>query len=314
MLPALVLAVLLPTTGWKNTLMVQTADVPIAVHEVGSGEPVLVLAGGPGLNSLILKDFVEETAKTNKCLVMDQRGTGDSALPFLNKNTLNLDRYLGDIEAVRTNYKLKKIRIVGHSWGAMLAMRYAAKYPERIENLMLVGAAPLDMEALERYGDNAEIRLSPQDLTDYQNAMEMGKRGDRDLAEVYALRAQWPAFFYDRKKALASREKIGPGFVRGGIDEIVLPQYFDALEDTKKGLRKLRAPVVIVQGRQDLVGEGTPFALRDIMRQSIIVYIERAGRFPWMEQPQATYAMTNAWFRSATANSIMDAYRSYRIR
>jgi proline iminopeptidase len=45
--------------------------------------------------------------------------------------------------------------------------------------------------------------------------------------------------------------------------------------------------VLIVQGRQDVLGESTPREIHRVLPQSRVEFIERCGHFPWIEQPRA---------------------------
>lgn len=47
-----------------------------------------------------------------------------------------------DIEAIRQKLQLKKIHVLGHSWGGFLAVKYAAAYPENVNRILLSDPMP----------------------------------------------------------------------------------------------------------------------------------------------------------------------------
>lgn len=290
-------------TQWAKTTYVPSQDVQLAVHEVGHGDPVLVLAGGPGLNPSIVKDLVDGIADHHKCLVLDQRGTGDSSLTSLSESKLQLSKYVDDIEAVRKAYKLPKVTIVGHSWGAMLSLVYAGQHPDQVEALTLVSCPPLNKNFPSWYSENIEVRLTPKEVADYQKAInDTGEANDS--AELDALKAEWPAFFFDRRVAEKYRYLLKPGIVKSGIDTVVLPQYFGDLDGIANDLHRYHGPALIMQGLHDPIGQSSYYALRQDIAQAYIALIPRSARFPWLEQPASTLAVLNAWLDSPTGESL----------
>ena len=56
--------------------------------------------------------------------------------------------------------------------------------------------------------------------------------------------------------------------------------------DVRPGLRKLDRPVLIVQGHQDPIGDKTAEDIHALIPRSTLTYINKAGHFPWIEQPE----------------------------
>ena len=61
----------------------------------------------------------------------DQRGCGLST-GVLTPQSISIERYVEDLEMLRWHLGLHRCSLLGHSWGALLAMKYASKYPERV--------------------------------------------------------------------------------------------------------------------------------------------------------------------------------------
>lgn len=120
---------------------------PLYYRKVGTGTPVLVLHGGPGLDHNYLVEPLAETIGSGKQLVFfDQRGTGFSGGNFrqIGANFINKDKFLEDLDAIRTGLGLgETIHILGHSWGGLYALLYATddRYRSHVRSLALVGSS-----------------------------------------------------------------------------------------------------------------------------------------------------------------------------
>ena len=104
-------------------------------------KPVLFLIhGGPGGNHLHFKNDSLELQKIAQLVFIDQRGCGWSKKT--KKSDYTLDNNIEDIEALRKYLGLKRICILGFSYGGMVAQGYAIRYSKNIEKLILVATAP----------------------------------------------------------------------------------------------------------------------------------------------------------------------------
>ncbi|MEO6302620.1 MAG: alpha/beta fold hydrolase, partial [Bacteroidia bacterium] len=103
----------------------------------GEGKPVLIINGGPGMNSNGFTSLAQKLSKKNKTIIYDQRGTGRSTLEKTDSTTVTMDLMIEDIECLRKTLKINKWFILGHSFGGMLASYYATKYPDNIEGIVL---------------------------------------------------------------------------------------------------------------------------------------------------------------------------------
>lgn len=100
-----------------------------------SNEVVIVLHGGPGLdykNLLSLK----ELSDSYFLVFYDQRGSGLSER--LPEEKLSFEYYLIDLKAFVNHFgKGRKVNIIGHSWGGILATAFVANYPDKVGKLIL---------------------------------------------------------------------------------------------------------------------------------------------------------------------------------
>jgi len=108
-------------------------------------EALIALHGGPGLCSHYLAGLAELAGDHLQVVTYDQRGIGRSSQP---SNGYALQRYLNDLEAVREAITADTIHLLGHSWGGLVAMKYAVSYPEEIDSIILIGSGPPNYDAM----------------------------------------------------------------------------------------------------------------------------------------------------------------------
>ena len=104
-------------------------DVPggrVAFRVVGSGSstPVLFIHGGPGSQSCSFVANVDGIAATRPVILYDQLGSGYSDRINDLEQYARLSRFVEEIDAIRDELGLKQLHIVGHSWGATVALEY----------------------------------------------------------------------------------------------------------------------------------------------------------------------------------------------
>ncbi len=144
-------------------LTVNTGDVDLYVRVAGdlkSDNVLFGIHGGPGGSCDYMLDL--EQLCSNKCTVVnfDQRGAGKSGEP---KEAYSLDKFADDIEAVRNELGLEKISLFGHSWGGMVALYYAVRYPDNVNRVITMGGVPVNYEVLNKgeqmLGQKAELLI-----------------------------------------------------------------------------------------------------------------------------------------------------------
>jgi len=248
------------------------------VQEFGSGEPLVILAGGPGLNAIYMKPIWENLSHRFRCVVMDQRGTGLSKLASVDSSKLSLTNYVNDIETLRKYLQVDKLTLIGHSWGGALSMEYAARNPDHVKKLMLLGSSGPTKKFLDYFSDNLFMRLHEDDIKEMTELDSLGK--DR-------IKGYWPAFFFDRKRALETKTATNFDLLIGENPHIGWFIDYNSTDNERiKLLKKFKGDVYIIQGRQDPIGESTVNEIKDLMPQSKIYFIEKCGHLPWLENPE----------------------------
>lgn len=155
---------------WKNHTVLQTVaqnpqlpQVEIngyTYHAQVFGDPLapplVVVHGGPGgdyRNLLPLQDLAPDLY----VIFYDQRGSGLSAR-VEDASQITLDSAIDDLDAIIDHYATgRKVTLVGHSWGAMLATGYTSQNPDKVATLVLAEPGFLTPEI----GDEILARVTP---------------------------------------------------------------------------------------------------------------------------------------------------------
>ena len=65
--------------------------------------------------------------------------------------------------------------------------------------------------------------------------------------------------------------------------------------DLRNSLKAFKGPVLIAQGRQDPIGEAIPFQIKESLPQAQMVFIEKSGHYPWLEQEEKFYQILHSF-------------------
>lgn len=287
-LPWILLIALLtaPTVALAQDATFVSGGLELHYRSAGTGTPAVLLSGGPGFTVDYIVPVGDFLPAGYRRIFLEQRGTGKSRPASLSPESMTLQRVVEDLEALRLHLKQDRLLLVGHSWGGMLAMAYAVAHPDRVDRLILIGSGGPTLEFVQWFGDNIDARLRPEDVEARSYWRLAVKNGvDRDKATLEEVRAITPAYFFDRKKGLDFAGALEDGALRQDVNGLLFGDLAKRY-DLRDGLNKLTRPVLIVQGHQDPIGDKTAEDIHALIPGSTLAYINKAGHFPWLEQPE----------------------------
>ncbi len=99
--------------------------------------PVVFIHGGPGGTHLSFGGMTA-LADERAVIVYDQLDSGMSDHPGDPRNW-RVERFVSELEAIRAKLGIEKWHVVGHSWGAAIALEYSAAHPGRVVSTVLGG-------------------------------------------------------------------------------------------------------------------------------------------------------------------------------
>jgi len=213
----------------------------------------------------------------------NQRGCGPSSCD----GSFEVEKQVADLDAIRRYFAADRIHIFGHSWGGMLGQLYAKAHPQHVASLVLccsMGNTGSKVAAMESKFIAERVIAKPKrsqvGWVFGGTLMQLpGKLGDlgfglamKQLLPNYVVRPELaPKAFnvhYASKRAWRGTNRS-----------------VKALGDDYLGTMSLDAPVLIIQGEQDVIRE-TNALLVARFPAATNVRIEDSGHFPWVEQPE----------------------------
>ncbi len=248
----------------------------ITVRHLGAGGPaVLVLHGGPGAPGSA-RGLARLLSQRLTVIEPLQRRSGH--IP------LTVEQHVQDLAAIAPMPAL----VVGHSWGAMLGLSYAARHPAAVSKLVLVGCGTYDATVRAQMRDAIQERLGPAGrlrVADLELQVERGTATQRaaalqQIGEIYtALETYEPA---EDDPDSAEVLPVDPeGHAQTWNDALRLQA--DGLEP--QAFSHIRAPVLMIHGDEDLhPGSATRDLLRRYIPQLEYLSLKRCGHEPWRER------------------------------
>src|SRR5664279_5559686 len=105
-------------------------------QSVGHGAPLMIVHGGPGASHDYFLPFLLPLMRTSRLVFIDERGSGKSS-KLEDARQYTVANMVEDVEAVRQALGLRKISLLGHSFGGVLVQAYAFKYQKNLSHLIL---------------------------------------------------------------------------------------------------------------------------------------------------------------------------------
>jgi proline iminopeptidase len=154
-------------------------------REIGKGTAIIVLHGGPDFDHSYLLPDMDRLSDSYRLIYYDQRGRGRSA-EGVRPEDVTLDSDIADLEKVRQYFKLDSVVLLGHSWGTVLALEYALRYPQRVSRMILMNPAPASTDDFKQFRKERLERLgSDADRLNAMRASAAYQEGDPDAVAAY---------------------------------------------------------------------------------------------------------------------------------
>lgn len=282
------------TAGSKKAVV---GDIEIAYKRVGTGIPLVTLHGGPGLGHRYMEPL-DAWADEFEIVYYDQRGSGETELG--DPDRVNFTGAIADLDGLRRHLGIARLNLVGHSFGALLGLMFAAKNPDTVQSLVLLNPAPPFVPQLaEQLWANMAARRSPGDDAE-KEALESSTgftSRDPEVLERHKLNIYTP-FFSDRDRR--DRAQLGFTSITAANVEAAPERMFRDLEalDPVGALAEVSCPTLIVHSERDPVPEEFSRLLADKIAAAEYQFIGNASHFVHYEDPATLAAVVKPFLRS----------------
>lgn len=259
------------------------------VEESGppDGASVVLCHGGPGMADYLeeLRDILTEAGM--RVVRWDQRGAGRSErkLPY------SVERFVADLEAVRRTVVGQTCWLVGHSWGATLALVSAQLHSYQLQGVVYMCGTGLEWwpDHSARHKERQTERLGPVLGARLEDLCSRARTGPEE--EEYRL-------LYLRSE-LADTDNVGLAQRLFEADQR-FPINYEVNTAINNEMRRwelqrqqsrciaVTVPVLVMDGQLDPRPAEALDSLLEVLPDVTRVQVEDAGHWPWIEQAQRT--------------------------
>ncbi len=245
-------------------------------QQVGRGPNVVMIHGVTGNQAIWHLEIIPALMQEHRLTAYDLRGHGYSDMPPAGYTTAD---HALDLNHLLDRLSIEQTDIVGHSFGADIALHYTILYPERIRRLVLVEPAIAALHFLRDSEEWIGWKYWRERLSEYGATIPPEKWHDSE----YLVRASIniPKLFGFRK----GQARRSAPLVKLMETTTAPMDYTDLAGMTLDRISNVRHPALVVYGA-DSVFLGTYEYLKDHLSNCTPVLIPESEHFGPLEQPQ----------------------------
>jgi proline-specific peptidase len=266
---------------------IEIADTRLFVEERGLGYPLVVLHGAPGaIDHRFFGNHLDPLCDRYRLIFVDARGQGRSAAAA--ESTWRFDQFVQDVSALAKAMKLGQYAVLGHSYGAFVALQHAISFPGEAAQTIVSNGVPSTRFLWERV-ERSLAELQPPELRDQiTESWEREKTAQTQEDVARLLHDQMPFHFadpYDPRipefEKIASPASYAPAMLRHFANQAY--GGFDA----EAGLSSINQPVLVLAGRHDRTCsvEAAETIARGVPKSELMIF-ERSGHLPFVEEQE----------------------------
>jgi proline iminopeptidase len=254
--------------------------------------PLVIVHGGPGGNNYAFERTIGLRLEAFSTVVyVEQRGAGRSG--DAPDGVYTIPALIADLEALRVALGVERMNLLGYSFGAELALEYAAAHPEGTHRVVSQAASVFGsrLETVQLQGfqvvARGELRAQIAAIADLEltSAEKIQRVWDTvDLETVDRL------LFHDPENAIACRKFWDEAEQRFTINHTLESQYQFWERDPHRAfalLPRIAAPVLVCIGLSDRnCGVDLNVDIARLLPNSSLAVFQRSAHFPDLEEPE----------------------------
>jgi proline iminopeptidase len=284
----------MPASSWSDTNgggspvgeLVDIGDTRLFVERRGDGYPLIVLHGGPGLDHHMFGDYLDALTDRYRLLFVDQRAQGQSEKAP--QETWTLPQMAADVGALARALHLDRYAVLGHSYGAFVALQHAVDHPGQAAQTIVSDGLPSVrfLSEIERALESfVPVELREQVAASW--AREATVQTEEEAAQL--LHDQMPFHFAN---PLDPRIEEYERRTAGAVESPDVLRHFAAQEyggiDVEDLLEEVTQPVLVIVGRHErtCVVEGAEVIAKGVPDAELVV-LEHSAHMGFVEENEA---------------------------
>lgn len=268
----------------------------IFYHPIGPEQnyPLIVLHGGPGLDHTHMHPWLDGLSDTFRLIYVDERGQGRSER--VEPESLSLARFARDVTVLAQELGLEQYALLGHSFGAFIALTHAIEERDASHYIISSGTASFTKTGPEIEANLAAFEpIELREAVTQSWAMEPGVKTEEEARKLMEM--QMP-FHFSSVEGEGYRR-----YVEAGDQTVYAPEvlsYFATNEypiELEDRLGEVDTPTLVITGEFDRTC--TPRAARETAEgipNAELVVIPGVGHMSFMEKPDAYNRAVRTFF------------------
>ena len=267
---------------------VDVSDATLWTARQGSGPPLVLIHGGPGLWDYLqpVAEMIDDLATVYR---YDQRACGRSSggPPY------TLEAVVADLEALRRHWDHERWVVFGHSWGATLGLAYALAHPEHTQALVYMSGTGIYTGWREEFHANADALRSPEDnrrLEELQAQLSGASLAEAvQITREYCILA-WSVEMLDKERSreVAESVLIDGARVNWEVNRVLSGDGNRIMEHSSmpERLATLAVPTLVLHGELDVRPAWAGQRVAEAIPGATYVPLPGVGHFTWLDGPE----------------------------
>ncbi len=257
----------------------------------GSGPPAVLCHGGPGIYDYLgpVAAMIDDLVTVHR---YDQRGCGRSQ----DGGPYSTATFVADLDALRAHWGYEGWTVIGHSWGATLALLYAIEQPARVSGLVYMSGTGIDPTWHDDYRRNREAKLALHERERFRylsrkRTTATGSELARINEERSALVEATEHYDVSQLDHIPRHDEFPTNYQLNAVLNAVLNAELDRMEESGElpfEVSRINSPTLVLDGESDPRPRWARAQVPKLLPNSLHVTIAKAGHDPWVEQPEAT--------------------------
>lgn len=264
---------------------IQCGNILTNYHDVGQGEPILLLHGsGPGVSAWAnWRLTIQSLQDQFRLIAPDLAGFGYSQFP--DDQQFSRDNWLKQIVDFLDALQLDKVNVIGNSFGGSMALALAIYHPERVNKLILMGSVGVPFELTA--GLDAVWGYTPS-FENMQKIMQIFAYNQNLVGDELV---QMRYIASTKEDTRAAYESMFPA---------PRQRWVEAMSHSETAIRGIQHPTLMVHGRDDkVIPLSTSLTMLDWIDNSQLHIFGRCGHWTQIEHAKAFTQLVANFIQSA---------------